>query len=180
MALEVSNFSSAFGLSAQNSYHRIRSISGSADGGISYIIEIYYDKEARDSGKAPLSILSKVVPESLASRIGVIYELYGILKQESEYTSAVDVIDPGNFVTLSAEDVSGSYILSGALEDGYSLSGDTATDVMFTGKFVLAGNVVAGTVVGADMSDVVGTAGALTQGYITAGVCTGLIIQNLV
>lgn len=179
MALQK-NFSSGFGVDAPEGYHRIKNVTGDAEGNISYIVEIFYDKAARDSGKAPLSILSKQVPQDLVARIGVIYELYQILKQESEYSGAIDVIDPANFSSVSGLDVSNAYVIDCALADGYSLSDGSATDVEMSGKIVLGGQVMSGTVVAASIDNAVESNGKIVQGLLSAGICTGLIVQNLV
>ena len=179
MALQKS-FSSGFGIDAPEGYHRIKSVAGDVEGNISYIVELYYDKAARDSGKAPLSILSKSVPQDMQSRIGVIYELYQILKLEPEYADALDVIDPSNFDTASNLDVTNAYVIDGYLDDGYALSGGAASGVNFSGKVVLGGQVISGTFTGADITGGVERGGRGVQGLLTAGTANGLIVQNLV
>lgn len=173
-------FSSGFGIDATEGYHRIKNVTGDVEGNISYIVEIYFDKAAKDSGKAPLAILSKNVPQDMTSRIGVIYELYQILKLEPEYLGAVDVIEPDNFTTVLGTDVSNAYVINCTLADGYALSNGAVSDAVLTGKIVFGGQVISGVITGADVTNAVESNGKIVQGLLAAGTANGLIVQNLV
>jgi len=179
MGLQKS-FNSGFGIAAPEGYHRIKSVTGDSDKNISYIVELFYNKEACDTGKAPLSILSKSVPQDLVSRIGVIYELYQILKTEPEYLGAIDIIESDDFTAVSNYDISNSYAIDLTLADGYALVGNEGTDVVGSGKVILGGQVISGIHTGLNITSAVESNGKIVQGFITAGTCNGLIVQHLV
>jgi len=176
------SFTSKYGLTAPDAYHRIQSVRGTQDGfNIRYEVETYYDQDARDAGHSPLEIQRYSVPNALKTKIGIVHELYEVLKAETEYDGAIDIFEPSYFPNYSNQPLVTGYVLSATLADGYSIVNDAVTDAILSGKCLVGGEVIIGSFTQVDAQNLtVDGYGVIKGGCISDGYADGYVVQVLI
>lgn len=167
-----------FGISADAAYHRIKSVRGENGGDIRYQVDIYFNEAARDAGHAPMEERVHAVPGDLRSRLGVITELYNILKQEPGYEGAEDVLEPDFFPYLNTY-ISNAYLLSAITIDGLDTDTMSINNGSITGKFIMDGYIVSGTITEANVTNISVVNDGYKNGHISSANIDGYIIQVL-
>jgi hypothetical protein len=167
-----------FGIDAENAYHRIKSVRGENGGEIRYHVDIYFNEEARNQGKVPMEEKMYVVPGNLRSRLGVITELYNILKQEPGYEGAEDVLEPDFFPHISTY-ISNAYLISAASISGLDRDTMSVTNGTVDGKFIMDGYIVSGTITEANITNISIVNDGYKNGHISGANIDGYIIQVL-
>jgi hypothetical protein len=167
-----------FGLNAENAYHRIKTVRGENGGVIKYEVETYLDQDARLNGFRPLTSDIFAVPGDLQSRLGIISELYNILKLEPGYEGAEDIFEPTSFPHISGQ-ISNAYMLMATSISGLDTDTMSVNDGYVTGKFVMNGYVVQGTLASASISNIASFGDGYRNGYISEAELDGYIVQVL-
>lgn len=171
------NITTASGLTVEGAYHRIKTVRGTNGGGIRYEVEVFLSEEAKNQGLAPLEQRLYNVPGDLQSKLGVITELYNIMKQEPEYEGAEDVFESQVYPYLSIPITEGYVLL--ALVTGGLNSDNSVTSGSLTGKFIFDGYVVSGTLSNAETTQLTPSGQSFKNAQILSANLDGYVVQVL-
>lgn len=167
-----------FGIDATEAYHRIKSVRGENGGEIRYQVDVYFNEEARNQGKSPMEERLYTVPGDLRSRLGVITELYNILKQEPGYEGAEDILEPDFFPYLNTY-ISNAYLLSAVTISDLDTDTMSVTNGSISGKFIIDGYIVSGVITEANVTNISIINDGYKNGHISSANIDGYIIQVL-
>lgn len=167
-----------YGIDAPEAYHRIRSVRGENGGGIRYEVDTYFNETARDNNAEPLGSKTYNVPGDLRARLGVITELYNVLKKEPEFDGATDVLEPGIFPYFNSY-ITSAYLLSADIIDGLDTNTMIVTNGTIAGKFIVDGNIVSGTATNVSATGISLADVGYKNGYISSANIDGYVIQIL-
>jgi len=167
----------ASGLTVENAYHRIKTVRGTNGGGIRYEVEVFLSEDAKSQGLAPLEQRLYNVPGDLQATLGVITELYNIMKQEPEYEGAEDVYESLVYPYVSAPITEG-YVLLALITDGLQLDNSVVAGTL-SGKFLYDGYVVSGTLSNATTSILTASGESFKNAHILSANLDGYVVQVL-
>lgn len=156
MALKKS-ITTRTGVLAPDAYHRIRSVKGENDGAISYYVDIYFDEGSRDARKQPLETKVFKVPDSIKSKIGIVHELYNILKTHPSYDGAEDVREENMVQDLVGTELQLTPVISVTLMSKTGLSFDEAqlSGMTISGDAIVSPYVATGVFTNANLDYIV-------------------------
>lgn len=174
----IKGVTTTFGIDAPEAYHRIKSVRGKNGGDIRYEVETFYSTEAKDNGSEPLQTNTHLVPGDLRSSIGLITELYNILKTEEAYVDSEDVFEADFFPHIDSY-ITNAYLLSAIDVTNFDAQTMSISDGILTGRFIVDGYIVNGTLTGAEVNNVVFVNNGYKGGFITNGHLDGYVTQIL-
>jgi hypothetical protein len=181
MALKKS-ITTKTGIVAPNAYHRIKSVKGENDGSIWYYVDIYLDEAARDAKMRPLDTKAFQVPDDIKSKIGIIIELYNILKLNPSYADSEDVIEENPISGKIGDVISNTFVMDATLSstDGISYSEESLSGVAITGSVIIDQFIVYGVFNNANLDHISWDGEKISKCFMHTGVfVSGLAKQML-
>lgn len=173
------SYDTGFGIMAPNAYYRIRDVHGDSSGSISYNMEIFYDRAAKDAGKNPLKTIRRQLPGTISGRFGIAHEIYQTIKQDPEYAGAEDIFEDGDFAYLQNHYFSNAYILKATLTSG-SLVNNELNNAIINGKCLIDDQIVYGEFVGINAKNVLDDGYGNLKGFVEDGYADGYVVQLLI
>lgn len=158
-----------FGIHANEAYHRIKSIRGENGGAIKYEVDTFYNQSVRNSGAQPIESRTYDVPGELHSGINVITELYAILKANSDFANASDILDQGQeILQVAGLEVTNSMCYQCSLATQFLNVEHTSdlTGIEITGSFIYDRMLLIGTLKDVALSNIVWSYNSIEQATI--------------
>lgn len=161
----------AFGIDAPEAYHRIKSVQGKNGGNIKYDVDIFYNTSARDGGSLPFESRTHIVTGDLRSKIGIISELYNVLKLESDYAGAEDIYESDPIIAQFGSTITDTFVMKGNIADGYQTNHNetSLSDTSFSADVIIGEYVVDATFTNANLQNIVWDGNTIARCLMTSG-----------